>query len=193
VKFDGDGNTCIGSEAFPTVTDVSPSFDSVSPTVTTPSISISGITPTITDITLTVTVTEICTDFISEELTKPTSFELTVSPNPFNSSCAITVNIEQSRLHRDCVTVEIYDLQGRLVWNKPSDSDNVGATSLIKGGKPEEVPINNGDVAKRQGVSASAQEIIIWQPEEIISSGVYLVRATTDDGQQMTKRIVYLK
>jgi len=105
------------------------------------------------------------------------------------------------------VKVEIFDLRGRLVWNKPSDSDNVGATSLIKGGKPEAVPLNKGDVAKRQGVnvnanrdvvkrqgvSASAQGIIICQPDETISSGVYLVRATTEDGQQITKRIVYLK
>jgi hypothetical protein len=82
--------------------------------------------------------------------------------------------------------VEIFDLQGRLIWNKPSDSDYIGATSLIKGGKPEEAPLNDGDVAKRQGV-------IIWQPSESISSGVYLVRATTNDGQRITKRVVYLK
>ena len=84
-------------------------------------------------------------------------------------------------------------MQGGLVWNKPSDSDYIGATSLIKGGKPEAVPINKGDVAKRQGVSESAQGIIIWQPSESISSGVYLVRATTSDGQKITKRVVYLK
>jgi len=89
--------------------------------------------------------------------------------------------------------VEIFDLQGGLVWNKPSNSDKVGATSLIKGGKPEAVPLNKRDVAKRQGVSVSAQGVYIWQPDEAISSGVYLVRATIDDGQQITKRIVYLK
>ena len=89
--------------------------------------------------------------------------------------------------------MEIFDLHGRLVWNKPSDSDYIGATSLIKEGKPDEVPINKWDIAKRQGVSASSQGVIIWQPDESISSGVYLLRATTDDGQQITKRIVYLK
>jgi uncharacterized delta-60 repeat protein len=182
VKFDSDGNSCIGSAAFPTVMDITPSVDSVSPTVTVPSLSISGVTPTITNVVPTITV--ICTD-ISEVLSKPISFELTVSPNPFNSSCAITTPT--------CATVKIFDLQGKLVWNKPSDSDNIGATSLIKGGKPDEVPLNKGYVAKRQGVSASAQGVIIWQPDETISSGVYLVRATTDDGQQITKRIVYLK
>ena len=73
-----------------------------------------------------------------------------------------------------------------------------GATSLIKGGKQFRashgfIPLNKGDVAKRQGVSASTQGVYIWQPDESISSGVYLVRATTDDGKQITKRIVYLK
>jgi uncharacterized delta-60 repeat protein len=178
------------ADCSPAVGSPSLSSVSISPTITAPSLLAVSCSPTVTSLSPTVTV--ICTDIL-ETLTKPTSFELTVSPNPFNSSCAIMVNVEQSRLHRDCATVEIFDIQGRLVWNKPSDSDYIGATSLIKGGKPDEVPLNKGDVAKRQGVSASAQEVIIWQPDETISSGVYLVRATTDDGQQMTKRVVYLK
>ena len=159
----------------PTITDLSLAAVSCSPTVTSPS----------------PTVTEVCSDIL-ETFSKPISFELTVSPNPFNSSCAIMIS-QHSRLPRDCATVEIFDLQGRLVWNKPSDSDNIGVTSLIKGGKPDEVPLNKRDIAKRQGVSASSQGVIIWQPEEAISSGVFLVRATTSDGQQITKRIVYLK
>jgi len=183
VKFDIDGNTCIGAEAFPIVTDVTPIVKSMSLTITIPSVSIWSRTISITDVVP--TVTEICTELISETLSKPISFELTVSPNPFNSSCAITTVTD--------ATVEIFDLHGRLVWNKPSDSDYIGATTLIKGGKPEAVPLNKGDVAKRQGVSASAQRVIIWQPDETISSGVYLVRATTNDGQQITKRVVYLK
>ncbi len=156
----------------------SPSLSSVSatPTITALSLSAVSCSPTVT--TPSPTVTKIYPNFISEPLSKPNSFELIISPNPFNSSCAITTLTGTQ--------VEIYDLRGRLVWNKPSDSDNIGATSLIKGGKPEEVPINKGDVAQRQGV-------IIWQPDEYISSGVYLVRATTDDGHQITKRIVYLR
>jgi len=178
------------ADCSPVVGSPSLSSVSISPTITAPSLSAVSCSPTVTSLSPTVTV--ICTD-ISEVLSKPNSFELTVSPNPFNSSCAIMI-CQQSRLHRDCamVEVEIYDLQGRLVWNKPSDSDYIGATSLIKGGKPEAVPLNKRDVAKRQGVSASAQEVI-WTPNETISSGVYLVSVTTDDGQQITKRIVYLK
>jgi len=183
VKFDSDGNSCIGSEAFPTVMDITPSVNSVLPTVTIPSVSIWRVSHAVSDTIPNVNV--ICTD-ISEPQSKPISFELTVSPNPFNSSCAITTPA--------CATVGIYDLQGRLVWNKPSDSDNVGATSLIKGGKPEEVTFNNGESEQsEQGVSASVQRVIIWQRNETISSGVYLVQATTNEGQQITKHIVYLK
>ncbi len=38
---------------------------------------------------------------------------------------------------------------------KPSDSDFVGATSLVKGGTPDEVPFNKGDGAQQQGISIS--------------------------------------
>jgi len=186
VKFNSSGEIrdCpFVADCFPVVGNCSLSSVSASPTITTLSLTAVSCSPTVTSPSP--VVTEICSD-ISEALTKPTSFELTVSPNPFNSSCVITTHA--------CATVkvEIYDLQGRLVWNKPSDSDYIGATSLIKGGKPDVVPINKGDVAKRQVVSALAQGVI-WQPDESISSGVYLVRATTSDGQQITKRIVYLK
>jgi len=185
VKFSSSGE--IGdcrylADCFPTVSRRFLSSVSASSLITTPSLAAVSCSPTVTS--LSPTVTEICPELISEPLSKPNSFELTVSPNPFNSSCAIATPA--------CATVEIFDLQGRLVWNKPSDSENVGATSLIKGGKPDEVPLNKGDVAKRQGVSTSAQGVYIWNPCETISSGVYLVRATTVVGQ-ITKRIVYLK
>jgi len=173
-SFVADCSPVVGSPSLSSV--------SISPTITAPGLTTVSCSPTVTSPSPVVTV--ICTDIL-ETLTKPTSFELTVSPNPFNSSCAITTP--------ECATVEIYDLHGRLIWNKPSDSEYIGATSLIKGGKPEEVPINKGDVAKRQGVSASTQGVYIWNPKESISSGVYLIRATTDDEHRLTKRIVYLK
>jgi len=126
------------ADCSPVVRSPSLSSVSVSPTVTILSLTAVSCSPTVTSPSPTVTM--ICTD-IFEPLSKPISFELTVSPNPFNSSCAITTHTS--------ATVKIYDLRGRLVWNKPSDSDYIGATSLIKGGKPEAVPINKGDVAKR--------------------------------------------
>jgi len=47
-------------------------------------------------------------------------------------------------------------------------------------------------VPHRGKMSEGQKGVYIWQPDETISSGVYLVRATTVDGQ-ITKRIVYLK
>jgi len=50
---------------------------------------------------------------ISEKETfQPTACILAVSPNPFNSSCVITVPAG--------ARIEIYDLQGRLVYTSPS-------------------------------------------------------------------------
>jgi len=50
--------------------------------------------------------------------------------------------------------------------------------------------INGRIVHSQENVNSGK---LVWQPDETISSGVYLVRATTSDGQQISKRIVYLK
>jgi len=63
VKFDADGNSCIGEEVFPTVTDVSPTVTVVSPTVTVVSPTVTVVTPTVTDVTP--AVTEICTHIMT--------------------------------------------------------------------------------------------------------------------------------
>jgi len=62
--------------------------------------------------------------------------------------------------------IEIYDLRGNVV----------GATRWVAQEK--------GDATHRP---------YIWTPSESISSGIYLIRATTKDGGTITKRIVYLK
>ncbi|MCD6417268.1 T9SS type A sorting domain-containing protein [bacterium] len=60
VKFDAEGNSCIGEEVFPTVTDVSPTVTNVSPTVTSVSPTITTVTPIVTDVSL--IVTDACAD-----------------------------------------------------------------------------------------------------------------------------------
>jgi len=62
--------------------------------------------------------------------------------------------------------------------------------SLPKGGHEN---IRDDKIVPQWGKMSEGQKGVIWQPGETISSGVYLVRATTNDGQQITKRIVYLK
>ena len=120
---------------------------------------------------------------------KPEAFAIFAHPNPFNS--AVTISVEQTFLSVQKgqtgmsdlpVTVEIFDVNGRKIKTlRPS------ATSLEKGGT-DSAPLHKGG----QGGS------YVWQPDESVGSGVYLVRATfgpsTDSvTETATKRVVYLK
>ncbi|RKZ33718.1 hypothetical protein DRQ33_03660, partial [bacterium] len=97
--------------------------------------------------------------------------------NPFNSSVAITAPAGAE--------IELYDLRGNVVT--PCSADK--SASLV--------PLNKGDrnraSAKVSGGSASAQGVYIWHPDESITSGIYFIRATTQDGNTITKRIVYMR
>ena len=131
---------------------------------------------------------------IRETKQKPHILSLTAFPNPFNSSCAITAPAGAE--------IEIYDLRGRLV-NKPSVFDFVESTSLVKGGTDATtalVPLNKGDVAQQQWGSSpliremsEGQRVYVWTPNESITSGVYLVRARTNNCNCITKKIVLIK
>ena len=167
VKFDSEGNTCIGEEAFPIVTDVSPSFASPSPVVTSPSPTITDVSPTVTDVTP--TVTEICTDDIVETIIKPQGIEISVNPNPFNSSVAITAP--------EGAEVEIYDLRGTLRLRSVPDA-----------AVAELAEATNGSTG-----SPTAMRTFIWTPDETIASGIYLVKAKKDDGQTAMKKIILLR
>jgi len=92
------------------------------------------------------------------QLQKPEEFSITVSPNPFNSSCQITAP--------EAATVTIFDLRGRLV---------TALSSSIEGHK-----------------APSSKRSYIWQPEQSVSSGIYIVKVSTDK-QSTSKNILYLK
>ncbi len=147
VKFDSEGNTCIGEEVFPIVTDITDSIiiTDVSPIVNDVTPIVKEVSPTITEASP--TVTEICTDDIVETIIKPQGLEITVLPNPFNSSCAISAP--------KGAKVEIFDIDGRKI----------------------------AELADGQRT---------WTPNKEIGSGIYLVRATTED-KTITKRIVLMK
>jgi len=116
-------------------------------------------------------------DTAIRDIPKPESFSLAVYPNPFNSSCRITVNVEQGAA-APCATVEVFDLRGNVL-------------TLYSDGEPSSfVPLDRGD---RGDASASAQGVYIWQPDESITSGIYLVRARTESGWTASKRVVYLR
>jgi len=109
------------------------------------------------------------TDWINDKPLIPTDVVLTAYPNPFNSSCAITVNVEAFR--ETPLKVEIFDLRGNVV--------------AVSDGR---LAVSNDN---RQPTTDNRE--FIWTPDETIASGLYLVRARTEDGQTTVKRIVYLQ
>ncbi len=120
---------------------------------------------------------------ISESETKiPEKLVITAYPNPFNSSCTITLSCHSSRLSgrnpEGWVDVEIYDLRGNVVWRPPSSRHGGTLSPLSRG--------TDRSASEGQGV-------YIWTPDKSIASGIYLVRATTNDGRTTTKRIVYIR
>jgi hypothetical protein len=93
--------------------------------------------------------------------------ELSISPNPFNSSCKITVGFGRGLINQT-PTLEIFDLSGRCIC------------SLRQA---------QGTVSGDRSVSLSNR----WSPARAIPSGVYLVRATTPDGQSAMKKVVLVR
>ncbi len=104
---------------------------------------------------------------VSESLSqKPEEFSVTVSPNPFNSSCAIMIFQQGASAPCATVKVEIFDLRGRLVS---------ALSSSIEGHK-----------------APSSKRSYIWQPEQSVSSGIYIVKVSTDN-RSTSKNILYIK
>ncbi len=87
----------------------------------------------------------------------PWQLTLVASPNPFNSACEITVSADAD--------VEIYDVEGRLVYK--NRSPYIGEHSGIR--------------------------YITWSPDASVPSGAYLIRAVNSNGQSITKKVIYLK
>ena len=171
VKFDASGNTCIGEAVSPTVTITSPDVASPSPSLASPSPMVTTVTPTVTDFSP--TLTEICTGLdIAETQTCPKSFRITVKPNPFNSAVTISVGA----IHELPLRIEIFDINGRMVADIFADN-TVGSRHASTAGDAGVAPTNSE---------------YIWQPEKSVGSGVYLVRCTGLDLNEI-KRIVYLK
>ena len=108
-----------------------------------------------------------------------------VFPNPFNSSVVITVETQNLA---SLPTIAIYDLRGNVVY-APSIP-----RSLSPRGERDDATVWDGSESPSPwGEGFRMRGKYIWQPDKSIASGIYLVRATTEDGQTITKRIVYLK
>jgi len=113
----------------------------------------------------------------------PVTIDLNVYPNPFNSSCVISVSGEWSAVGDDnrqpptANRIEIYDLRGTLqLRSVPSDNRS----------------LSGGCRAESRQVETNNNHTFIWRPDESISSGIYLIRVKKDE-QIIQKRVVYLK
>jgi len=111
---------------------------------------------------------------------KPAAFAISAYPNPFNSSVRIAVEGECDSPMR----VEIYDVAGRRV--AVAELVEARAGRLAKDTSTSSVsvksPLSKGDLGG----------LFVWQPDESLPSGVYLVRARFGE-QSVTNKIIYLK
>ena len=117
--------------------------------------------------------------WVSEPNIKPQDINISAYPNPFNSSVKITAPADAE--------IEIYDVKGNVVYKPPLFSNSF-------------LPEEKGEPMGAQSQSPSPwgegyrmRGLFIWMPDKTVSSGIYLVRITSEDGLNQTKRIVYLK
>jgi len=134
-------------------------------------------------------VTDICTVDITEIIIKPKILEIVVSPNPFNSSVAITAPAGAA--------IKIYDLRGNVVY-VPSPGSTVSSHPLPQAGEGKWCGDENGgqkssfSLDEGEGGAQRRMREIVWQPDQTIASGIYLVRASLEE-QTIVKRVAYLK
>jgi len=108
----------------------------------------------------------------------PSRITLNAYPNPFNSTVTISLSVIPGLVRNP--EIEIFDINGRRVSVISSEGFQPDEKSPTY---PQEIsPFGRNDGGRE----------FIWQPDETIGSGVYLVRAKIGD-KDNTKRVVYLK
>ncbi len=95
----------------------------------------------------------------------PGELSISAYPNPFNSSCKITIFDSRGLARQTLTDIAIYDSRGNVV--------------------DEQLTAN-----KEQGNNART---FIWMPDKSVSSGIYFVKVATENNNFIMKRIVYLK
>jgi len=112
------------------------------------------------------------TAYIAETRT-PSELSISAFPNPFNGNCRL--QIDDCGLGIDAI--EVFDINGRRV------------AEII----PPDPPFTRGEEEGKSPLSKGDLGGLIWQPDESLGSGVYLVRARLNNDETATKHIVYLK
>jgi len=114
--------------------------------------------------------TQIYSDIPEKNNRKPDEINISAYPNPFNSSCKITIEQGVVPTGRDSpAMVEIYDIMGNVV----------GANAVR--------PIDEGRM-----LYAHSNCAFIWTPDKTNASGLYFVRVSIGE-QTITRKIIYLK
>jgi len=108
-------------------------------------------------------------DIKDDNPVKPTAPTLAISPNPFNSS----IRFQVSGVGSQVSVIEIYDLRGTLIDDcKLTIDDSQYPASITD----DRLPITE----------------FIWQPDESIGSGIYLVRVKTGN-RSVVRKIALIK
>lgn len=113
----------------------------------------------------------------------PNSLSISTYPNPFNSS--LTIAIEGVGEGLVPFRVEIFDVAGRRIADAElveAGASRGVAKDTSKSSLSVFTPLAKGEQGR----------YFLWRPDESIPSGVYLIRAVTEE-KAVSKRIVYLK
>ena len=119
---------------------------------------------------------------------KPRSIEIFAYPNPFNSSVVITVSGGRGLASQTLTNIEVYDIMGNVVY-APSIP-----RSLSPRGERDDATVWDGSESPSPwGEGFRMRGKFIWTPDKSIPSGIYLVKARTNNELTITKRVIYLK
>jgi len=108
----------------------------------------------------------------------PEIFKISVSPNPFNS----TIRFQVSGNKEQISSIEIFDLNGKLVYAHDVAASHSNKSASLAEQSPENALL-----------SQIGEYTFIWQPDESIGSGIYLIRAKMGKSNTRSKMILYLK
>jgi len=103
-----------------------------------------------------------------DETELPSVTDLTVFPNPFNSSVKISLSVIPGLIRNP--EIQIFDINGHMV---------------------AQIPVFNSPLTRGVAEGRGGYEFV-WTPDAFLGSGIYLIRAKIGE-ESVTKRIVYLK
>ncbi len=165
IKYDSEGYYCEPDSQALSTMDHSIMFNPVMVDVNTSPLVLETITLDIA--TLSRRDSLLCAGMDVEETSLPEMSSLSIFPNPFNASVAISAPGAER--------IEIFDLNGRRIAD--AEPVEAGAGGFITG----------------SSTHLQARGTIVWRPDESITSGVYFIRARYSDGTFAEQRAVFMK